>query len=159
MTLLPRLISVLSVMTAVALLALPAGPAMAGDDARDVARRIYRLVEKACPEDGDGLPYNLADIARDHFSPELQDQLSRAYRDHRLDFDVLIDARDCAIDDVDIDTDDDHDDRGRAIASAKFKNFGERRKVELVMVSMDGGWKVADIRYQHRNWSLTRDLR
>ena len=151
-----RPISKSSVLAAVALLLLPASAAMAGDDARDVAKHIYRLVEKACPEDGDGLPYNLADIARDHFSPELQDRLSRAYRDHRLDFDVLIDAQDCAIDDVDVHAD---DDRGHVIARAKFRNFGEKRKIELVLARIDGAWKVADIRYQHRNWSLSRDLR
>ncbi|MGQ0671814.1 MAG: hypothetical protein ACT4N2_02875 [Hyphomicrobium sp.] len=132
------------------------GPsALADDDADDVARDIYRQVERACEGRGRA-PYNLAEIAEYHFLPELRDLLADAYREHRLDFDILIDGQDCNIRDVDIDGGD--DDSDHSIARAEFKNFGRKRVVDLYLVRKAGQWLVADIAYRHRKWSLRRDL-
>ena len=162
--------AMLAALLAAALFAIPA---QAGDDAKDVARSIYRQVERACPADGDGVPYNLATIAQEHFSPDLHTRVAQAYADHRIDFDILIDAQDCAIGDIDVDADshgdrdevddDDDDDRrrshsGHSIARAEFTNFGETRTIELMLTRIGDTWKVADVRYRHRDWSLSRDL-
>jgi hypothetical protein len=149
---------VLKTATLIAFAALGAGPSAASDDAGDIAHKIYRIVEKACPEDGGGVPYNLAEIASAYFSPGLNDALRYAYERHTLGFDILIDAQDCAIDDVDVDVDDDDEERGQVLARAEFRNFGEPRVVNLIMVRGRYGWKVADIAYGHRDWQLRRDL-
>lgn len=138
-------------------LALPAA-LHAGDDAEDVAERIYDRVEDACPVRGNGHPYNLAAIADRYFVPDLRDILADAYADHAVGFDVLIDAQDCAIRDIDVDVDGDDDDGNRVVARAEFKNLGEPRVVDLLMVRHGGRWLVADIAYRHRDWRLRRDL-
>lgn len=146
-------------LSAAAALALSSA-ALADDDARDVARDIYRKVERACERSGRA-PYNLAEIVEHHFLPELRVELDRAYRNGQIDFDILIDAQDCNIRDVDLDGGHDHDDErgGRpVVVTAKFRNYGERRAVDLVMVRTRGGWKVADIVYRHRAWSLRQNL-
>lgn len=142
----------------VLLLAMPLTAVLAGDDARDVVRDIYRQVETACPKGGGQQPYNLAAIAEAHFTGDLRDQLARAYRDHALAFDILIDAQDCDIGDVDLDTIGDHHDGAQAVIRAKFKNFREKRLVDLLLVHESGQWKVADVSYRHRAWSLRREL-
>jgi hypothetical protein len=134
------------------------GPAVSGDDAGDVAQKIYRIVERSCPEDGEGVPYNLAEVASRYFLPDLNEALRQAYEQHTLGFDILIDAQDCAIDDVDIDVDGDEEERGQVLARAEFRNFGEPRVVNLLLVSGAYGWKVADIAYGHRDWQLRREL-
>lgn len=142
-------------------LMLSAPTALADDDeADDVARAIYRQVERACPVGREGNPYNLAAVAARYFLPEVKEELSRAYASRALDFDILIDSRDCEIDDVDIDMkgDDDDDGPGRVVARAEFENFGERKVVDLLMVRTGRVWKVADIAYRHRNWQLMRDV-
>jgi len=138
-------------------LALFAAPAIAGDDAEDIAEDIYDYVERACPLGGDGRPYNLSMIADRYFVPDLRDMLGEAYAQRAVDFDVLIDSRECEIRDVDVDVDGD-DDAERVVARAEFRNFGEPRVVDLLMVRDGRGWKVADIAYRHRNWQLRRDL-
>lgn len=129
----------------------------AGDDAEDVAERIYDRVEDACPVRGNGHPYNLAAIADRYFVPDLRDMLADAYAANSVGFDILIDAQDCAIRDVDVDVDGD-DDRDRVVARAEFRNLGEPRVVDLLMVRHGGRWLVADIAYRHRDWRLRRDL-
>ena len=146
----------LGAMAALGFLNLSTPAAVAGHGAKHVARAIYRIVEKACPEHGNGVPYNLAAIAEEHFSPGLREALRRAYERHSIGFDILIDAQDCATDDVDLDVD--RQDRGLAIARAEFRNFGEKRDIELVLMKVGGHWKVEDVFYRHRDWSARRDL-
>ena len=145
---------------AAALLLVPLAASAGQDEADDVARDIYRQVERACPAHGGGQPYNLATIADNYFVPELRDLLGEAYANNAVHFDVLIDAQDCSIRDVDIDVDGDEDaeDSQHVVARAHFKNFGERRVVDLLMVSDGREWKVVDVAYRHRDWSLRRDL-
>ena len=150
----------LRVSLAALLLAAGALAAQARDDAKDVARDIYRQVERAC-EDRSREPYNLATIAEQHFVADLKESLDRAYRDQALGFDILIDGQDCQIRDVDLDEagdDDDDDRRGETIVRAEFKNFCEKRRIDLVMVREGGRWMVADIVYRHREWSLRQEL-
>ncbi len=144
---------------ALMLATLPMAQALAGDDADDAARDIFRQVEKACPVGANGTPYNLATIAATYFVDDLRVQLDHAYANHVLEFDILIDAQDCEIPDVDLDeVGDDDDHRGQMIVRAKFDNFGEPRVVDLVMVRQAKEWKVADVVYRHRDWSLRRDI-
>jgi hypothetical protein len=138
---------------------LPFTQVEARHDARDVVRDIYRQVERACPRRGERRPYNLATIAANYFVDDLRAMLDRAYANHAFEFDILIDAPECEIRDVDLDTlGDDDDDRGQVLIRAKFRNFGEMRLVDLVMVREFGQWRVADIVYRHRPWSLRREL-
>lgn len=130
----------------------------AGDDAEDVAERIYDRVEHACPVRGDGNPYNLASIADRYFVPDLREMLADAYAANAVGFDVLIDGRECGIRDIDVDVDGDDDDGNRVVARAEFRNLGEPRVVDLLMVRHGGQWLVADIAYRHRDWRLRRDL-
>jgi hypothetical protein len=131
---------------------------MADHDPDDVARKIFRKVEKACPVGKEGEPYNLAAIAGEHFVSDLSDQLGRAYADHAIDFDILIDGQDCEISDVDLDDVKEDDEGGRVVIRAEFENFGEKRVVDLLMVRAGEDWKVADIAYRHRDWQLRREL-
>jgi hypothetical protein len=138
------------------------GPARAGDDPDDVLRAVYEPVEQACPEDGRSRRYNLAEIAERHFTDELRDLLRSAYEARTIDFDILIDARECAIEDIDLDIRGvREDEEGRevsAVGRAEFRNLGDKRRIEFLIVNRHGEWRVDDIRYKHRNWSLRRDI-
>lgn len=131
--------------------------ARAGDDADDVLEDIYEIVEKACPEDGEGLPYNLANVAREYFDAGAQHRLARAYDTGALDFDVLIDAPDCAIPDLDIETG--AEAGGEALGRVSFTNMGEPRRIDVILRKSGGAWKVHDIIYRHRDWVMSRDVR
>jgi hypothetical protein len=144
---------------ALALLAvlLGAGSAFAGgSDPEVVLDEIYGQVDAMCGGEGQGPGYDIYAIAEIYFAPDLAQPFEKAMESGDLGFDVLIDGQDCRISDLQlevVDTDGDV-----AVGRAMFKNMGEDRIIDLQMRKAGEAWKVSDIVYQHRPFSLREAL-
>jgi hypothetical protein len=140
-----------AVLLAAALLSF-ARPAWAGgSDPQIILDEIYGQVAEMCTGDG-GPPYDFVAIAKTYFTPALAAKVKKASDDNALDFDVLVDAQDCEISELDL--------RivggggATAIGRAEFKNMGEARTIDLMMAKAGDAWQVTDIVYRHRPFSL-----
>lgn len=74
-----------------------------------------------------------------------------------LGFDVLIDGQDCKV--ADVRTTTVSEDAGKATVRVDFTNFEEKRAVDLVMTKIGPAWKVDDVVYGHREFSLRKELK
>lgn len=142
----PRLLAALP-------LILLAGPAAAGgSDPEVVLDEIYGQVDAMCGGNGQGPAYDITAIAETYFAPDLVKTFETAMASDDFGFDILIDAQDCKTTDLSlevVDSDTDH-----AVGRARFKNMGEDRIVDLHMTKAGNEWKVSDVVYQHRPFSL-----
>ena len=66
--------------------------------------------------------------------------------------DVLVDGNDCKVTSLDLRVIDEG--AADAVGRAEFENFGAARTIDLVMAKTGGDWKVTDIVYRHRPFSL-----
>jgi hypothetical protein len=127
-----------------------------GSDPEVVLDEIFGQVEAMCGGDGQGEPYDIYAISETYFTPELAHGFETAMEGGNLGFDVLVDGQDCKIDGLAlevVDTDGDI-----AVGRAIFKNMGEDRIIDLRMTKLGDTWKVSDILYQHREFSLSSAL-
>lgn len=123
-----------------------------GSDPEVVLDEIYGQVDAMCGGDGQGAPYDIYAIAETHFLPSLSEPFAKAIESGDLGFDILVDAQDCKITDLKLEVVD--TDEADAVGRAVFKNMGEDRIVDLVMTKSGDEWKVSDVVYQHRAFSL-----
>ncbi len=95
---------------------------------------------------GSGPDY-LGRQAKATFSPPLLSLLRRATapKDEvgALDGDPICDCQDFRISKVDVQIA--AGSSGKAVATARFRNFGEPQKVTLDLVALDGHWRVSDV--------------
>jgi hypothetical protein len=134
-------------------LVLAAAPAAAGgSDPQVVLDEIYGQVDAMCGGDGQGPAYDIHAIADAYFSPDLAKMFARAMDGGDLDFDVLVDAQDCKVTDLELEVVKTEADT--AVGRATFKNMGEDRVIDLMMAKSGNDWSVDDIVYRHRTFSL-----
>jgi hypothetical protein len=132
---------------------LAGAPAHASSDSpRALTDEIFGQVDAMCGGDGNGPTYDIYEIAKAHFTPALEKTFETAMGSHALGFDVLVDAQDCKTSDLKLSIVSQGD--ATATGRATFKNMGEERVVDLIMVKSDADWKVDDIAYGHRQFSL-----
>jgi hypothetical protein len=123
-----------------------------GSDPQIVLDEIYGQVAEMCGGDAQGAPYDIEAIAKTYFTPVLAKKLSSALASGDLDYDVLVDGNDCKVSELDLTIVGGGD--STAVARASFKNLGEDRVIDLQMVKSGSDWRVADIVYRHREFSL-----
>lgn len=136
-------------------LAVPSAVA-GGSDPEVVLDEIFGQVDAMCGGDGQGPPYDIYAIAETYFTPELARSFSTAMEAGELGFDILVDGQDCLINDLRleiVDTDGDI-----ATGRAMFSNMGEDRIIDLRMTKTGDTWKVSDVLYQHRPFTLSDEL-
>jgi hypothetical protein len=148
----PRMVSLALLILAAAPLLLASEAGAVGTDPQIVLDEIYGQVAEMCGSEGDGRAYDIAEIARVYFAPALAKKINRALESGSLDFDVLVDGNDCKVTSLDLRVVDEG--ATEAVGRAEFENFGEERTIDLVMAKSDGDWKVTDIVYRHRQFSL-----
>lgn len=138
----------------VLVLGLWAGPAQADSSSpRAVLDDIFGQMDSMCGGDGNGPTYDLDAIARTYFTAPLVAIVTRDYEQpNALGYDILIDAQDCRTSDLKLSIL--NQDASSATGRATFKNMGAERIIDLVMTKSGGGWKVADVVYHHRPFSL-----
>jgi len=130
-----------------------AAGARAGDsDPQIVLDEIYGQVAEMCSGDGNGPAYDLVAIAETYFEPALATSVAKASEDGSLDFDFLVDGQDCKVTALDLRVLDAAP--TSAVGRAEFENFGEPRTIDLVMAKTGADWKVTDVVYRHRPFSL-----
>ncbi len=140
-------------LTILALLTITAVPATAGgSDPQVVLDEIYGQVDAMCGGDGQGHAYDIYVIADDYFTPDLAKTFAKAMEAGDLDFDVLTDAQDCKVSDLKLEVV--KSEPETAVGRATFKNMGEDRVIDLLMVKSGDDWMVDDIVYRHRTFSL-----
>jgi hypothetical protein len=128
-------------------------PALAASDSpRALIDEIFGQVDTMCGGDGNGPAYDLYEIAKAHFTPALEKTFETAMGSDDFGFDVLIDAQDCKTSDLKLSIVSQGD--ATATGRATFKNMGEDRVINLIMVKPGADWKVDDIAYGHRQFSL-----
>lgn len=128
-------------------------PALASSDSpRALLDEIFGQVDTMCGGDGNGPAYDLYEIAKAHFTPALEKTFETAMGSDDFGFDVLIDAQDCKTSDLKLSIVSQGD--ATATGRATFKNMGEDRVIDLIMVKSGADWKVDDIAYGHRQFSL-----
>jgi hypothetical protein len=128
-------------------------PALASSDSpRALIDEIFGEVDTMCGGDGNGPAYDLYEIAKAHFTPALEKTFDTAMGSDDFGFDVLIDAQDCKTSDLKLSIVSQGD--ATATGRATFKNMGEDRAIDLIMVKSGADWKVDDIAYVHRRFSL-----
>ena len=123
-----------------------------GSDPEVVLDEIYGQVDAMCGGDGQGPAYDITAIAETYFTPDLAKTFEKAMASDDFGFDILIDAQDCKTTDLGlevVESDTDH-----AVGRARFKNMGEDRIIDLHMTKAGDEWKVSDVVYQHRPFSL-----
>lgn len=130
----------------------PAPARAGGSDPEVVLDEIFGQVEAMCGGDGQGPPYDLHAIAETYFTLELRNTFERAMASDDLGFDILIDGQDCRIADLELEVV--SSDEAGAIGRAAFKNMGDDRVIDLAMSKSADTWKVSDVIYRHRNFSL-----
>ncbi len=135
---------------------LAVGARASGSDPQIVLDEIYGQVAEACSGIGEAQAYDLAVIANGYFEPSLARSVAKALGDGGLDFDVLVDGQDCHVTNLDLQVVDET--ATTAVGRAEFQNYGERRSIDLVMAKTGGDWKVTDIVYRHRDFSLKSGL-
>lgn len=124
-----------------------------GSDPQVVLDEIYGQVDAMCGGDGNGPAYDLETIAKTYFTPPLIEIMTRDYEQPgALGFDPLVDAQDCKITDLDLSIVESGE--TAATGRATFKNMGEARVIDLVMAKQGSAWKVTDVVYHHRAFSL-----
>jgi hypothetical protein len=138
-----------------ATLAVTALPAFA-ETPNGILEQIFEKVQAACKEGEQGAPYDANEMAKQFFSSELAAKFAQATEDATLDFDVFTDAQDCAVTGMQLAVTEEEGDR--ATGRATFENMGEPRVVDLVMSKAGADWKVVDIVYGHRKFSLDQQL-
>lgn len=132
---------------------LAAAPALASSDSpRALLDEIFGHVDTMCGGDGDGPAYDIYEIAKAHFTPALEKTFEAAMGADNLGFDFLVDAQDCKTSDLKLSIVSQGD--ATATGRATFKNMGEERVIDLIMVKSGADWKVDDIAYGHRQFSL-----
>lgn len=147
----PRKVLLAALLAGVASLLLAFEAAAGGSDPQIVLDEIFGQVSEMCGE-GDGRAYDIREIAKTYFTPALATKIGKALDDGRLDFDVLVDGNDCKVTSLDLRVI--KEGPGEAVGRAEFENFGEERTVDLVMTKIGDEWKVADIVYRHRSFSI-----
>ncbi|MGE0023924.1 MAG: hypothetical protein AB7S70_09870 [Hyphomicrobium sp.] len=136
-----------------AVLSLGALPARADEDSpRAVIDDIYGQVNAMCGGDGNGPAYDITEIAKAHFTPALKATFEASMDSEELGFDILVDAQDCKTTDLTLSILDSADTSAKARAT--FKNMGAERVVDLEMTKIGEAWKVSDVAYGHRPFSL-----
>jgi hypothetical protein len=123
-----------------------------GSDPQIVLDEIYGQVAETCSGDGGGPAYDLEAIANAYFEAALASRVAGALADGSLGFDFLIDAQDCKVTALDLRVV--GETATTATGRAEFENFGEPRAIDLVMRKNGETWKVADVVYRHRTFSL-----
>ncbi|MCC7252883.1 hypothetical protein [Hyphomicrobium sp.] len=113
---------------------------------------IFGQMDAICGGDGNGPAYDLYAISKTYFTQELEKIFENAMASDDFGFDILIDAQDCRTTDFDLAIVDGSD--GSATGRATFKNMGEERIIDLVMTKSGEEWKVSDVVYRHRPFSL-----
>lgn len=133
-----------------------AAPASAGGGPEVVLDEIFQQVDGMCGGDGNGPAYDISEIAKTSFAPDLAKPFEAAMESGDLGFDVLVDGQDCKTTDLELTM----IESGATSAKgrATFKNMGEARVIDLVMTKSGDVWKVSDIVYQHRPFSLRKSL-
>lgn len=134
--------------------AFDAAPAQADSSSpRAVLDDIFGQMDAMCGGDGQGPAYDLDAIAKTYFTPPLVAIVTRDYEQpNALGYDILIDAQDCRTGDLKLSIL--SEDASSATGRATFKNMGEERIIDLVMTKPGADWKVADVVYHHRSFSL-----
>ena len=134
-----------------------AAPASAGgSDPEVVFDEIFQQVDGMCGGDGNGPAYDIYEIAKTYFAPNLAKPFEAAMESGNLGFDVLVDGQDCKTTDLELTMIESGDTSAKGRAT--FKNMGEARVIDLVMTKSGDTWKVSDIVYQHRPFSLRKAL-
>jgi hypothetical protein len=136
-------------------LATSGSPAFA-ETPNGILEQIFEGVQAACKEGGQGAAYDANEIAKKFFSAGLAAKVAQATEDATLDFDIFTDAQDCAVKDMQLSVTDEEGDN--ATGHATFENMGEPRIVDLVMSKAGGDWKIVDVVYGHRKFSLDQQL-
>lgn len=126
----------------------------AATDPQIVLDEVYGQVAETCSGDATGAPYDLVAIANTYFAPALAKTVIKASLDGSLGFDVLVDAQDCKMTALDLRVVE--QDKKSAIGRAEFQNFGEPRTIDLLMAKAGGKWKITDVVYRHRPFSLAK---
>jgi hypothetical protein len=135
---------------------LVAPAAAGGSDPKVVLDEIFQQVDGMCGGDGNGPAYDIAEIAKTYFAPNLAKPFEAAMESGSLDFDVLVDGQDCKTTDLELTMVESGETSAKGRAT--FKNMGEARVIDLVMMKSGDAWKVADIVYEHRPFSLRKSL-
>lgn len=134
-----------------------AAPAAAGgSDPKVVLDEIFQQVDGMCGGDGNGPAYDISEVAKAYFAPNLAKPFEAAMDSGDLDFDVLVDGQDCKTTDLELTMIESGETSAKGRAT--FKNMGEARVIDLVMTKSGDAWKVSDIVYQHRPFSLRKAL-
>lgn len=139
-----------------AVLSAAASPAHADGEPNTIAKAIYAQVFASC-QGTDAPMYDLNAIAKAYFEPGLAQKLEASDEGTMLGFDVLIDGQDCKV--ADVRTTTVSEDAGKATVRVNFTNFEEKRAVDLVMTKIGPAWKVDDVVYGHRDFSLRKELK
>jgi len=136
-----------------AMLSLGSLPARAGEDSpRAVIDDIFGQVNAMCGGDGNGPAYDLTEIAKAHFAPSLETTFETFMSSDAFGFDLWTDAQDCKTTDLTLSILESAETSAKTRAT--FKNMGEGRIVDLEMTKTGDAWKVSDVVYRHRPFSL-----
>ncbi|WP_295558508.1 hypothetical protein [uncultured Hyphomicrobium sp.] len=127
-----------------------------GSDPQIVLDEIYGQVDAMCGGDGQGAAYDIYAIAKTYFAPDLAKPFEKAMEAGDLDFDILVDGQDCKISDLELAVTESTD--ASATGRATFKNMGEARVIDFLMTKTGAAWKVSDVVYRHRSFSLRSAL-